>query len=96
MVPKVDFSSSILTTITISSGANPVHVSQTWVAKEFWSLSSQSQSFLNAIYYSSSRIGRKTVGPVSCRVGVGDVNFPRTRLLCGGCPPMGWDGWKRH
>ena len=44
----------------------------------------------------SSRIGRKTVGPVSCRVGVGDVNFPRTRLLCGGCPPLGWDGWKRH
>ena len=42
---------------------------------------------------SSSRIGRKTV---SCRVGVGDVNFPRTRLLCGGCPPLGWDGWKRH
>ena len=29
-------------------------------------------------------------------VGVGDVNFPRTRLLCGGCPPLGWDGWKRH
>ena len=44
----------------------------------------------------SSRIGRKAVGPVSCRVGVGDVNFPRTRLLCGGCPPLGWDGWKRH
>ena len=43
----------------------------------------------------TSRIGRKTVGPVSCRVGVGDVNFPRTRLLCGGCPPLGWDGWKR-
>ena len=51
MVPKVDFSSSILTTITISSGANPVHVSQTWVAKEFWSLSSQSQSVLNAILF---------------------------------------------
>ena len=33
---------------------------------------------------SSSRIGRKTVGPVSYRVGVGDVNFPHTRLLCGG------------
>ena len=33
------------------------------------------------ILFSSSRIGRKTVGPVSCRVGVGDVNFPRTRLL---------------
>ena len=44
---------------------------------------------------SSSQIGRKTVGPISCRVGVGDVNFPRTRLLCGGCPPLGWDGWKR-
>ena len=44
-------------------------------------------------FFSSSRIGRKTVGPVSCRVGVGDVNFPRTRLLCGGCPPLGWDGW---
>ena len=44
----------------------------------------------------NSRIGRKTLGPVSCRVGVGDVNFPRTRLLCGGCPPLGWDGWKRH
>ena len=43
----------------------------------------------------SSRIGRKTVGSVSCRVGVRDVNFPRTRLLCGGCPPLGWDGWKR-
>ena len=42
---------------------------------------------------SSSWIGRKTVGPVSCRVGVGDVNFPRTRLLCGGCPPLEWDGW---
>ena len=40
-----------------------------------------------------SRIGPKTVGPVSCRVGVGDVNFPRTRLLWGGCPPLGWDGW---
>ena len=46
--------------------------------------------------HSSSQIGRKTVGPVSCRVGVGDVNFPCTRLLCGGCPPLGWDGWKRH
>ena len=46
------------------------------------------------MYDVSSRIGRKTVGPVSCRVGVGDVNFPRTRLLCGGCPPLGWDGWK--
>ena len=44
---------------------------------------------------SSSRIGRKTVGLFSCRVGVGDVNFPM-RLLCGGCPPLGWDGWKRH
>ena len=42
---------------------------------------------------SSSWIGRKTVGPFSCRVGVGDVNFPRTRLLCGGCPSLGWDGW---
>ena len=29
MAPKVDFSSSILTAITISSGANPVRVSQT-------------------------------------------------------------------
>ena len=38
---------------------------------------------------SSSRI---TVGPVSCSVGVGDVNFPRTRLLCGRCPPLGWMG----
>ena len=45
---------------------------------------------------SSSRIGHKTVVLVTCRVGVGDVNFPRTRLLCGGCPPLGWDGWKRH
>ena len=51
--------------------------------------------WLNSLLWlSSSRIGRKTVGPVSCRVGVGDVNFPRTRLLCGGCPPLGWDGWK--
>ena len=24
---------------------------------------------------------------------VGDVNFPRTRLLCDGCPPLGWVGW---
>ena len=63
------------------------------------------ESILNRIYLSnkkgatdvsSSRIERKTVGPVSCKVGVGDVNFPRTRLLCGGCPPLGWDGWKRH
>ena len=26
-------------------------------------------------------------------LGVGDVHFPRTRLLCDGCPPLGCDGW---
>ncbi|PFX18364.1 Clustered mitochondria protein-like [Stylophora pistillata] len=25
-------------------------------------------------------------------LGVGDINFPHTRLLCDGCPPLGWDG----
>ena len=26
-------------------------------------------------------------------LGVGDVDFPRMRLLFDGCPPLGWDGW---
>ncbi|PFX26099.1 Centromere protein U [Stylophora pistillata] len=30
--------------------------------------------------------------PSPAGLGVGDVNFPRTRLLCDGCPPLGWDG----
>ncbi|PFX14825.1 ATP synthase subunit gamma, mitochondrial [Stylophora pistillata] len=29
--------------------------------------------------------------PSPAGLGVGDVNFPRTRLLCDGCPPLGWD-----
>ena len=31
--------------------------------------------------------------PSPAGFGVGDVNFPRTRLLCDGCPPLGWVGW---
>ena len=31
--------------------------------------------------------------PSPAGLGVGDVNFPRTRLLCDGCPPLGWVGW---
>ena len=31
--------------------------------------------------------------PSPTGLGVGDVNFSRTRLLCDGCPPVGWDGW---
>ena len=31
--------------------------------------------------------------PSPAGFGVGDVNFPRTRLLCAGCPPLGWVGW---
>ncbi|PFX20551.1 hypothetical protein AWC38_SpisGene15006 [Stylophora pistillata] len=31
--------------------------------------------------------------PSPAGLGAGDVNFPRTRLLCDGCPPLGWDGW---
>ena len=31
--------------------------------------------------------------PSPAGLGVGDVNFPRTRLLCDGCPPgVGWVG----
>ena len=41
---------------------------------------------------SSSRIGRKTVGPVSCRVGVGDVNFPTHEITVWwmSSPGVGW------
>ena len=35
----------------------------------------------------------ETVGLSPVGFWVEDVNFPRTRLLCGGCPPLGWDGW---
>ena len=33
--------------------------------------------------------------PSPAGLGVGDVNFPRTRLLCDGCPPLGWDGGEK-
>ncbi|PFX11824.1 Cyclin-dependent kinase 8 [Stylophora pistillata] len=31
--------------------------------------------------------------PSPAGLGAGDVDFPHTRLLCDGCPPLGWDGW---
>ena len=31
--------------------------------------------------------------PSPAGLGVGDVNFSHTRLLCDGCPPLGWDVW---
>ena len=37
--------------------------------------------------------GTKTLSLSPAGFGVGDVNFPRTRLLCDGCPPLGWVGW---
>ena len=33
--------------------------------------------------------------PSPAGLGVGDVNFPRTRLLCDGCPPLGWGGGEK-
>ncbi|PFX25530.1 Cytosolic carboxypeptidase 2 [Stylophora pistillata] len=51
--------------------------------------SSQSDDNSEALKLSSSAVPPFYIPGL----GAGDVNFPCTRLLCDGCPPLGWDGW---